>query len=274
MPTTPVAKRPFDAVVPVLMAVLSVLGLAGQSTAVAATITGTQTARDSVHRAVPESVPPRTDWDSIAACESSGRWNANTGNGYHGGLQFAPSTWRAYGGNRYAPRADLATRAEQVAVAEAVARDRGLSAWPHCGRRGSGSGSSTGSGSGSSTGSGSGSGSGSTGNGWSSSSNGSSNSGSAAGSTASGSASSGTSGGTPSVTGTNRPSSYGTVTPSRRPIPASANTYTVQAGDCLSVIAQRAGVKGGTQALYALNKKILVEGPDRIYPGQRLRLRA
>ncbi len=71
----------------------------------------------------------RTDWDAIAACESSGNWRANTGNGYYGGLQFAHSSWIAAGGLRYAPRADLATRAEQIAVAERLARLQGMSAW-------------------------------------------------------------------------------------------------------------------------------------------------
>ncbi|WP_328286990.1 transglycosylase family protein [Streptomyces mutabilis] len=75
------------------------------------------------------SVPLRTDWDAIAACESGGNWKANTGNGYYGGLQFAASSWVAAGGLQYAPRADLATRGEQIAVAERLARIQGMSAW-------------------------------------------------------------------------------------------------------------------------------------------------
>jgi hypothetical protein len=70
-----------------------------------------------------------TDWDAIAACESSGNWKANTGNGHYGGLQFKPSSWAAAGGLKYAPRADLATRAEQIAVAERLAAIQGMSAW-------------------------------------------------------------------------------------------------------------------------------------------------
>ncbi|WP_425276318.1 transglycosylase family protein [Streptomyces carpinensis] len=69
------------------------------------------------------------DWDSIARCESSGNWRANTGNGYYGGLQFAQSSWVAAGGRRYAPRADLATRREQIVVARRLARLQGMSAW-------------------------------------------------------------------------------------------------------------------------------------------------
>lgn len=72
---------------------------------------------------------PRTDWDAIAACESGGNWQANTGNGHYGGLQFTQSSWVAAGGLEYAPRADLATRAEQIAVAERLADLQGMSAW-------------------------------------------------------------------------------------------------------------------------------------------------
>src|SRR5262245_50688804 len=49
-------------------------------------------------------------WDDLAECESGGDWAINTGNGYYGGLQFAGQTWRAYGGQEFADRADLASR--------------------------------------------------------------------------------------------------------------------------------------------------------------------
>src|SRR6476619_732058 len=52
-------------------------------------------------------------WNKVAACESSGNWSINTGNGYYGGLQFTRSTWDAYGGRAYAQRADLATKDQQ-----------------------------------------------------------------------------------------------------------------------------------------------------------------
>ncbi|MEU2715364.1 transglycosylase family protein [Streptomyces sp. NPDC007205] len=71
-------------------------------------------------------------WNKVAACESSGDWSINTGNGYYGGLQFTRSTWEAYGGARYAPRADLATRDQQIAVAERVLGGQGPGAWPVC----------------------------------------------------------------------------------------------------------------------------------------------
>ncbi|MET9082520.1 transglycosylase family protein [Streptomyces sp. NPDC004237] len=75
-------------------------------------------------------------WDKVAACESSGDWHINTGNGYYGGLQFTQSTWEAFGGTRYAPRADLATKDQQIAVAEKVLDGQGPGAWPVCSVRG------------------------------------------------------------------------------------------------------------------------------------------
>lgn len=71
-------------------------------------------------------------WDKVAACESSGDWSINTGNGYYGGLQFSPSTWTAYGGGTYAARADLATKREQILIAEKVLKGQGPGAWPVC----------------------------------------------------------------------------------------------------------------------------------------------
>ena len=73
------------------------------------------------------------NWDAIAACESGGNWGINTGNGYSGGLQFTPSTWRANGGWG-SPNG--ASREEQIRVAENVLRTQGIGAWPVCGRRG------------------------------------------------------------------------------------------------------------------------------------------
>lgn len=71
-------------------------------------------------------------WNKVAACESTNDWSINTGNGYYGGLQFSQSTWEAYGGTAYAARADLATRDQQIAVAEKVLEDQGPGAWPTC----------------------------------------------------------------------------------------------------------------------------------------------
>ncbi|GGO43465.1 hypothetical protein GCM10012287_06700 [Streptomyces daqingensis] len=76
---------------------------------------------------------PADTWQKVAACESGGKWDINTGNGYFGGLQFSQSTWQAYGGTAYAPRADLATKDQQLAVAEKVLAGQGPRAWPNCG---------------------------------------------------------------------------------------------------------------------------------------------
>ncbi len=68
-------------------------------------------------------------WDRIAQCESGGRWNINTGNGYYGGLQFNYSTWLSNGGGDFAERADLASREEQITIANRLYESRGLQPW-------------------------------------------------------------------------------------------------------------------------------------------------
>jgi hypothetical protein len=74
------------------------------------------------------------NWDGVAQCESSGNWHINTGNGYYGGLQFTQSTWAGYGGLSYASRADLASKDQQIAVAERTLAGQGIGAWPTCGK--------------------------------------------------------------------------------------------------------------------------------------------
>ncbi|MFF2662078.1 transglycosylase family protein [Kitasatospora sp. NPDC058032] len=71
-------------------------------------------------------------WDAVAQCESGGNWAINTGNGFYGGLQFTSSTWAAFGGTAYASQANLATKAQQIAVAEKVLASQGPGAWPVC----------------------------------------------------------------------------------------------------------------------------------------------
>src|ERR1044072_8431757 len=83
----------------------------------------------------PASAATNDTWNKVAACESSGNWEINTGNGYYGCLQFSQPTWEAYGGTRYAARADLATRAQQIWVAEKVLAAQAPGAWPQCSRR-------------------------------------------------------------------------------------------------------------------------------------------
>jgi uncharacterized protein YabE (DUF348 family) len=74
-------------------------------------------------------------WDAISSCEAGGNWAINTGNGFYGGVQFDQGTWEASGGLRFAPRADLATREEQIAVASVTQSRQGWGAWPVCGGR-------------------------------------------------------------------------------------------------------------------------------------------
>lgn len=74
-----------------------------------------------------------TTWDRVAECESAGSWSANDGNGYYGGLQLTQENWESYGGTRYAPSADQASRSQQIAIAEKILDDQGLAAWPTCG---------------------------------------------------------------------------------------------------------------------------------------------
>ena len=79
--------------------------------------------------AVPSQAADASTWDALAQCESGGNWNINTGNGFSGGLQFTPSTWAAFGGTGDPSNA---SREEQIAVAERVLAGQGWGAWPAC----------------------------------------------------------------------------------------------------------------------------------------------
>jgi uncharacterized protein YabE (DUF348 family) len=83
-------------------------------------------------------VPPVANgaqWDALSRCEAGGNWAISTGNGFYGGVQFDQNTWERQGGLRYAPRADLATREEQIAIAEVTRARQGWGAWPVCSGR-------------------------------------------------------------------------------------------------------------------------------------------
>ncbi|GAA0591410.1 transglycosylase family protein [Streptomyces crystallinus] len=73
-----------------------------------------------------------TTWDRVAECESGGAWSADFGNGLYGGLQLSQETWQTYGGTSYAERPDLASRAQQIAVAEKVLAAKGPKAFTSC----------------------------------------------------------------------------------------------------------------------------------------------
>ncbi|MEU6242175.1 transglycosylase family protein [Streptomyces sp. NPDC047024] len=177
-------------------------------------------------------------WNKVAACESSGDWSINTGNGFYGGLQFTRSTWEAYGGTRYAPRADLATREQQIAVAEKVLDGQGPGAWPVCSVRA-----------------------------------GLTRGGAPAYSPAHTDATPARTESAPVRPA--RSEKAHDVSP--QTIPQSragrAEMYTVVHGDTLSGIADEHDVRGGWRGLYAGNRAAIGSDPDLILPGQRLSLR-
>ncbi|WP_258073897.1 LysM peptidoglycan-binding domain-containing protein [Arthrobacter sp. Y81] len=182
-------------------------------------------------------------WDSLAQCESGGNWSTNTGNGFSGGLQFTASTWSAYGGT--GSPAD-ATREQQIAVAENVQASQGWGAWPAC------------------------------------------------------AAQLGLSGGggapAPSVPVSPAPTeaplqaaqapvqaASAAVAPAQAPVqaeprhaaevPLSGETYTVEAGDTLSTIAEKLNITGGWQTLADANVDTIAD-PDLVFGGQVLQLPA
>jgi resuscitation-promoting factor RpfC len=79
---------------------------------------------------VADAAPVAPNWDAVAQCESGGNWQANTGNGEYGGLQFKPATWAQYGG---VGNPAAASRDQQIAVANRVFAQDGLDPWPKCG---------------------------------------------------------------------------------------------------------------------------------------------
>ena len=174
------------------------------------------------------------NWDAIAQCESGGNWKINTGNGYHGGLQFSRSTWLAYGGGQYATTADRASRSQQIAVAERTLRGQGIGAWPTCGKRAGSTASYQPQGETRST---------------------------------AGSAERATRSERRSTPARQERSTR----VERTTAPAGGKTYVVRSGDTLSKIAAAQGVDGGWKALYAANRAV-VENPNLIFPGERLTL--
>ena len=98
-----------------------------------------QPAPEAAPAPAPAPIQSGQNWDLLASCESgtagvigSARWDIDSGNGYHGGLQFDPRTWNAFGGQEYAATANHATREQQIAIAEKVLASQGPGAWPGC----------------------------------------------------------------------------------------------------------------------------------------------
>lgn len=104
----------------------------GVRNAVAAASMGAMATGLTVGLAPVADAAPDSIWDKVAQCESGGNWSTNTGNGYYGGLQFLPSTWRAFGGSGMPHQA---SRAEQIRVAERTLASQGWGAWPVCSKK-------------------------------------------------------------------------------------------------------------------------------------------
>ena len=177
------------------------------------------------------------NWDAVAQCESGGNWSINTGNGYYGGLQFSRSTWKAYGGAKYASTANNASRSEQIRIAEKVLDGQGIGAWPVCGRK-----------------------AGSTKT-YKSSSASKSSSHKTTTKKAKKSASH------KKTTTQKKITIAGKVTAK-----ATGKTYVIKSGDTLSKVAAANSVKGGWRALYQLNKSTVGANPNLIFPGQKIAL--
>ncbi|MGW0391743.1 transglycosylase family protein [Streptomyces sp. NPDC003042] len=184
-------------------------------------------------------------WNKVAACESTSNWHVNTGNGYYGGLQFSQSTWRAFGGTAFAARADLATKDQQIAVAEKVLKGQGPTAWPACGPKA-----------------------------------GLSRSGPAAGVAGGQPKTQPQPQAQPQTQAPKdriQPTKAATAPPVTTPRPTGTSVlpspYVVGPGDSLSAIATEQHVEGGWQALYETNRATVGADPDLIFPGQRLTLR-
>ncbi|MEV7910603.1 transglycosylase family protein [Streptomyces griseus] len=188
-------------------------------------------------------------WDAVAQCESGGNWSINTGNGYYGGLQFSQSSWAAAGGTQYASRADLASKDQQIATAEKLLDLQGPGAWACAGAGGL---TNDGVDPGVNTGS-------------------------------------GQSESKPEQAQPERQAEQPTTRSEQREAPKAESEktvttptgekvkkgdgeYKVKAGDTLSKIAEKEGVKGGWSKLFKLNDDI-VEDADLIFPGQQLHLK-
>ncbi|WP_435812420.1 transglycosylase family protein [Streptomyces smyrnaeus] len=179
-------------------------------------------------------------WEKVAQCESSGNWQTNTGNGYYGGLQFSQSSWQAAGGTKYAPRADLATKDQQIAVAEKLLAMQGPGAWACAGAGGLTAG------------------------------------GPApdvdpdgGGNSAEPQQKSAPEQAAPEKSAPHKSQPSPKSQPSQ-----SAQSYTVVSGDTLYKIANAHDVSGGWKTVYDANRQVIGADPDLILPGQKLSLKA
>ncbi|MDK0523588.1 peptidoglycan DD-metalloendopeptidase family protein [Streptomyces sp. ML-6] len=176
-------------------------------------------------------------WEKVAACESTGNWHINSGNGYFGGLQFTRSTWAAYGGTLYAPRADLATKDQQIKIAEKVLEGQGPGAWPGCSTKA-----------------------------------GLTRDGDTADIAPQSQRTDQVRASEKQEQAADRKARAKRAAEAASPtsVPGKRESYTVARGDSLSAIAASEHVRGGWQRLYEANREVVGDDPDLIFPGQRL----
>ncbi|AZM53682.1 transglycosylase [Streptomyces sp. WAC 01529] len=196
-----------------------------------------------------------SEWDAVAQCESGGNWSINTGNGYQGGLQFSPSTWAAYGGTKYAPSADKASKAQQIEIAEKVLAGQGKGAWPSCGVGLSGASPSSGGGSQQAP----------------QQQAPQQQSKPQPQQTQQQAAPQQTQQAPKPQPAPQTESKKTVETPTGKKVEKGDGEYKVKTGDTLSKIAEAQDVKGGWQKVYKLNGDI-IDNADVIYPGQQLHL--
>jgi hypothetical protein len=124
-------NRPFRVAVVAALALAALVALGVAYAARQAPAAPVHTA-PAAAAAPPDTATPPGNWDKIAACESGGDWDTNTGSGYYGGLQFNATTWHNYGGQGLPHQASKAT---QIGIAEKVLAKQGWDAWPVCSRK-------------------------------------------------------------------------------------------------------------------------------------------
>lgn len=175
-------------------------------------------------------------WEKLAQCESSGDWQINTGNGFYGGLQFTPSTWEGFGGTEYASRADLATKTQQIQVAERVLRVQGWGAWPACSAK-----------------------------------LGLSDADKSGGGNHDREQAEDRPARSSDRTDSADSESESAKSPDERKA-APGSKYTIKVGDTLGEIAAEHNVEGGWKELWELNRSLVGSNPNLIFPGEKLRL--
>jgi hypothetical protein len=89
--------------------------------------------RPRVARAARTPIPVGDDvWARLRRCESGGRYDINTGNGFYGAYQFVPSTWRGLG---YTGMPHQAPPHVQDEAAQKLQARSGWGQWPACTRK-------------------------------------------------------------------------------------------------------------------------------------------